>query len=108
LHNIVILLGKFFCQSQLSFSGTQLQEYYKEHLSDFRSWDQLSHCEQYILFPESMDSERSILRIHDFFKNIPNIPNQFQQSPMNRDSKGLGIGLGIVLECEGLKKLFFT
>jgi hypothetical protein len=81
-------LGKFFCQSQLSFSGKQLQEYYKEHPSDFRSWDQLSHCEQYILFPESMDSERSILRIHDLFKNIPNIPNQFQQTPMNRDFKG--------------------
>lgn len=32
----------------------QLQRQYKEHLSDFKTWHQLSHAEDYILFPKNV------------------------------------------------------
>lgn len=31
-----------------------MTDYYKNHLSDFLSWDQLAHAEDYILFPENI------------------------------------------------------
>lgn len=31
-----------------------LTDYYKNHLSDFLSWNQLAHAEDYILFPENL------------------------------------------------------
>lgn len=37
-----------------------MTDYYKNHLSDFLSWDQLSHAEDYILFPENLGSELCI------------------------------------------------
>ena len=37
-----------------------LTDYYKNHLSDFLSWDQLSHAEDYILFPENMGPDLCI------------------------------------------------
>ena len=37
-----------------------MTDYYKNHLSDFLSWDQLSHAEDYILFPEKLGSELCI------------------------------------------------
>jgi transposase len=37
-----------------------LTDYYKNHLSNFLSWDQLSHAEDYILFPENMGPDLCI------------------------------------------------
>lgn len=37
-----------------------LTDYYKNHLSDFFSWDQLSHAEDYILFPENLGPDLCI------------------------------------------------
>lgn len=34
--------------------GKLIQKYYKENPSDFREWDQLSHAEDYILFPKNL------------------------------------------------------
>lgn len=40
--------------------GDQLQEQYKNHWSDFRSWDQLSHAEDWLLFPGNVGPFLSI------------------------------------------------
>ncbi len=37
-----------------------LEKQYREHLSDFRNWNQLSHCEDYLIFPENMGTRFSI------------------------------------------------
>ena len=37
-----------------------LTDYYKNHLSDYLSWDQLSHAEDYILFPENLGPDLCI------------------------------------------------
>ena len=34
--------------------GNQFGQQYKESLSDYHAWDQKSHCEQYLLFPENI------------------------------------------------------
>lgn len=33
--------------------GKQLQHQYKDHLSDYRSWDQKEHAQDYILYPKN-------------------------------------------------------
>jgi transposase len=33
-----------------------LQQQYKEHLSDYYSWDQMTHADQWLLFPENIGS----------------------------------------------------
>ena len=40
--------------------GRQLQEQYKEHWSDFRQWDQLSHADDWVLFPGNIGPRLSI------------------------------------------------
>lgn len=40
--------------------GDQLQEQYKNHWSDFHSWDQLSHAEDWLLFPGNVGPFLSI------------------------------------------------
>jgi len=42
-------LGEFF-----GVDGKQLQQQYKEHLSDYYSWSQMSHADQWIVFPENI------------------------------------------------------
>ena len=37
-----------------------LTDYYKEHLSGFRSWNQLSHADEYIYFPDNISDSISI------------------------------------------------
>lgn len=37
-----------------------MTDYYKNHLSDYLSWDQFSHAEDYILFPENIGPELCI------------------------------------------------
>jgi len=45
-----------FCHMKSS----TLTDYYKNHLSDFRSWDQLSHSEDYIYFTRNLGESISI------------------------------------------------
>jgi transposase len=40
--------------------GSQLERHYKEHLSDYREWDQLEHADKWLLIPENMGTHLSI------------------------------------------------
>lgn len=40
--------------------GDQFERQYKEYLSDYRMWDQLSHAGQWLLFPENLGPYLSI------------------------------------------------
>lgn len=48
-------IGSFF-----GVSGKKLQRQYKDYLSDFKDWDQLSHAKDWLLFPENMGRRLSI------------------------------------------------
>lgn len=48
-------LEKFFW-----IDGDQLGQQYKDHLSDYNSWDQKEHCKEWILFPENIGPYLSI------------------------------------------------
>lgn len=48
-------LGKFY-----GIDGNYLGQQYKEHLSDFKTWEQKSHAKDWILFPENIGSQLSI------------------------------------------------
>jgi transposase len=37
-----------------------LNDYYKEHLSGYRSWNQLSHAEEYMYFKNNLGENISI------------------------------------------------
>lgn len=41
-------------------NGRTLEKQYKEHLSDFRQWIHLDHCEEWLLFPENIGLSLSI------------------------------------------------
>lgn len=41
-------------------NGNQLGQQYKEYLSDFNEWEQKEHAEDWILFPENIDTHLSI------------------------------------------------
>jgi transposase len=49
------LLGRLY-----RVDGKQLQQQYKDHLSDFHSWGQKEHAEEWMLFPENIGSSLSI------------------------------------------------
>ncbi|MDX3917481.1 MAG: DDE transposase, partial [Pseudosphingobacterium sp.] len=49
------LVGLFF-----QMDGKQLQDQYKNHLSDFHDWNQKSHAESWTLFPENISEHLSI------------------------------------------------
>ncbi|MGL5562190.1 MAG: ISAon1 family transposase [Tannerellaceae bacterium] len=42
------------------FNGQTLRKQYKEILSDYRTWEQLKHTEEYLLFPENMGENLSL------------------------------------------------
>lgn len=48
-------VGKFF-----NVDGKQLQQQYKDHISDYRSWNQRDHADQWLLYPENCGSSLSI------------------------------------------------
>ncbi|MFV8352379.1 transposase [Flavobacterium sp. XS2P14] len=51
------------CNAIASFygvSGKNLQHQYKDFLSDFKTWDQLSHAKQWLIFPENLGKRLSI------------------------------------------------
>jgi hypothetical protein len=41
-------------------NGAQLERHYKEHLSDYATWDQKEHAEEWLLFSENMGTHLSI------------------------------------------------
>ncbi len=41
-------------------SGKKLQPQYRDYLSDFKEWDQLSHATEWLVFPENMGTHLSI------------------------------------------------
>lgn len=48
-------LGHYF-----QVEGKQLQEQYKEHISDYGDWDQKSHAHEWMIFPKNMGHYLSI------------------------------------------------
>jgi hypothetical protein len=48
-------LGKFF-----GLDGKQLQQQYKDHISDYRTWDQREHASDWILFEKNCGTHLSI------------------------------------------------
>ena len=40
--------------------GAQLERHYKEHLSDFKTWEAAAHAEEWLVFPENIGSKLSI------------------------------------------------
>lgn len=40
--------------------GRQLERHYKEHLSDYSTWQEKTHAEQWLIFPENLGSHLSI------------------------------------------------
>ncbi len=48
-------LDKFY-----SINGNQFGQQYKEHLSDYRHWEQKAHADDWILFPGNLGSRLSI------------------------------------------------
>lgn len=49
------LLGRLY-----TVDGKQLQQQYKDHLSEFHSWDQKDHAEQWIVYAENISPSLSI------------------------------------------------
>ena len=47
-------------ERQYHIDGSQLERHYKEHLSDYREWDQLDHADKWLLIPENMGTHLSI------------------------------------------------
>jgi transposase len=48
-------LGKFF-----GVDGKQLQQQYKDHISDYRNWNQREHASEWILYPDNCGERLSI------------------------------------------------
>ena len=40
--------------------GSQLERHYKEHLSDFKSWESAEHAQEWLVFPENIGTKLSI------------------------------------------------
>jgi len=40
--------------------GSQLERHYKEHLSDFKTWEAAGHAEEWFVFPDNIGSKLSI------------------------------------------------
>jgi transposase len=49
------LVGEFF-----GVDGKQLQQQYKDHISEFHSWDQKEHASDWMIFPANMGTSLSI------------------------------------------------
>ena len=48
-------LGHYF-----QINGKQLQEQYKEHISDYGGWEQKDHADQWMLFSSNLSPQLSI------------------------------------------------
>ena len=49
------LLGRLY-----SLDGKQLQQQYKDHLSNFHNWDQKDHADEWMLFADNIGPSLSI------------------------------------------------
>lgn len=56
------LVGLFF-----QVDGKQLGQQYKDHLSDYGSWEQKEHAEEWMLFPANAGSSLSIITQVQYF-----------------------------------------
>jgi len=57
------------CVGQLfKTDGKYLERAYKEHLSDFGSWDQKGHAEDWVLFVENMGVHMTVAQIQQGMK----------------------------------------
>ena len=43
-----------FLEKFYHIDGVQLERHYKDHLSDFKSWEATEHAEEWLLFPENL------------------------------------------------------
>lgn len=46
--------------ARYGLNGQTLRKQYKEKISSYRSWEQLDHAEQYILYPENLGADMSL------------------------------------------------
>ncbi len=46
--------------SYFQVSSDKLQRHYKHHVSGYKQWDQLSHADDYLIFPENITNKLSI------------------------------------------------
>jgi hypothetical protein len=46
--------------SFMALAAKNLQHQYKDFLSDFKTWDQLSHAKQWLIFPKNLGKRLSI------------------------------------------------
>lgn len=49
-----------FIAKQQKLNGETLRKQYKEVISDYRHWDQLTHAEDYIIYPENIGKDLSL------------------------------------------------
>ena len=47
-------------ENHYHINGKQLERHYKDHLSDYREWEQLEHADKWLLFPQNMGTHLSI------------------------------------------------
>ena len=48
-------LEKFY-----NINGNHFGQQYKEHLSDYKTWDQRAHADEWMVFPENMGTQLSL------------------------------------------------
>jgi transposase len=46
--------------SYFGINSSKLQRHYKRHVSGFKQWDQFSHAEDYLVYPENVTESISI------------------------------------------------
>ena len=51
---------KYFSFWYYYINGTQLERHYKDHLSDFNSWDALEHAQEWLVFEDNIGTMLSI------------------------------------------------
>lgn len=82
-------MGRFF-----QTDGKYLERVYKEHLSDFKDWDQKDHAGEYMLLPKNMGSRLSIdesLLHNDLFTFLSNKDGHGKHGILVATAKGTTI-----------------
>ncbi|MFQ6611433.1 MAG: transposase [Fidelibacterota bacterium] len=80
-------IGNYF-----GVNGSQLQQQYKHHLSDFKDWKQKAHAEDYILFAENLGShvciDESALSKGELYTSVTNASAGCQKGSLIAMVKG--------------------
>lgn len=50
----------FHLGSYFQVDGKQLQQQYKDHISDYKTWEQKEHASDWMVFPKNMGTRLSI------------------------------------------------